>query len=119
MSTELLLDPSIEATNWPAEQAIRPAVANRKSVGGNRTPEGAQTQAILMSLLRTGHQNGIGDHELFTPILCGPLPAADADSSKNAGAPVAAGGGRRPHAPGVVDATDGARGEDVGDAQAS
>lgn len=70
-----LLDPSIEATNWPAEQAIRPAVANRKSVGGNRTPKGAQTQATLMTLLRTGHQKGIGAHELFTPILCGPLQA--------------------------------------------
>ena len=40
----------------PAEQAIRPAVVNRKSCGGNRTWQGAQTQAILTSLFRTCHQ---------------------------------------------------------------
>ena len=28
----------VEATNWPAEHAIRPAVVNRKSCAGNRTP---------------------------------------------------------------------------------
>jgi transposase len=31
----------VEATNWPAEHAIRPAVVNRKSCGGNRTRRGA------------------------------------------------------------------------------
>jgi hypothetical protein len=39
----------VEATNWPAEQAIRPAVVNRKSCGGNRTAQGAKAQAVLMS----------------------------------------------------------------------
>ena len=29
--------PDVEATNWPAEQGIRPAVVNRKTSGGNRT----------------------------------------------------------------------------------
>ena len=33
--------PDVEATNWPAEQAIRPAVVNRKSCGGNRSWHGA------------------------------------------------------------------------------
>ena len=32
-----LRDPSIDATNWRAEQAIRPAVVIRKVCGGNRT----------------------------------------------------------------------------------
>src|SRR5713226_217515 len=46
-------DPTIEATNWQAEQAIRPAVVNRKVWGGNRTAAGAHAQGILMSVLET------------------------------------------------------------------
>jgi transposase len=45
--------PGVEATNWPAEQAIRPAVVNRKVFGGNRTWIGAATQGILTSIFRT------------------------------------------------------------------
>lgn len=58
-----LRDPQVEATNWRAEQAIRPAVVTRKICGGNRTPQGAETQQILMSVLRTCRQQGqrIGD----------------------------------------------------------
>ena len=48
-----LFDPSVEATNWLAEQAIRPAVVNRKVWGGNRTPVGAKAQGVLMSVLAT------------------------------------------------------------------
>src|SRR6267154_493169 len=48
-----LIDPTIDATNYRAEQALRPAVVNRKVWGGNRTWDGARTQAILMSVLRT------------------------------------------------------------------
>ena len=32
-----LIDPAIDATNYRAEQALRPAVVNRKVWGGNRT----------------------------------------------------------------------------------
>lgn len=46
----------IDATNWRAEQAIRPAVVNRKVWGGNRTTRGAAIQSILISVLRTCHQ---------------------------------------------------------------
>jgi transposase len=48
-----LYEPDIEATNWPAEQAIRPAVVNRKVFGGNRTPAGAHAQEILASVFAT------------------------------------------------------------------
>jgi transposase len=48
-----LSDPDIEATNWKAEQALRPAVVNRKVWGGNRTPAGAQAHAVLLSVLET------------------------------------------------------------------
>jgi len=43
----------IDATNWRAEQAIRPAVVNRKVWGGNRTEAGAKAQSILMTVLFT------------------------------------------------------------------
>jgi transposase len=48
-----LTEPSIPATNWPAEQAIRPAVVNRKVWGGNRTTLGAWAQGVLMSVIAT------------------------------------------------------------------
>lgn len=48
-----LTDPAVEATNWQAEQAIRPAVVNRKVWGGNRTAAGAHAQEVLMSVLET------------------------------------------------------------------
>jgi transposase len=59
----------IEATNWPAEHAIRPAVVNRKSCGGNRTRRGAEAQAVLMSLLRTLQQRGINSLSAFKTLL--------------------------------------------------
>jgi len=50
--------PGIQATNNAAEQAIRPAVVARKTWGGNRTHNGARTQQILASILRTCRQQG-------------------------------------------------------------
>jgi len=51
--------PGVDATNWRGEQAIRPAVVNRKVWGGNRTWRGADAQSILMSVLRTCHQRNL------------------------------------------------------------
>jgi transposase len=48
----------IDATNWRAETGIRPAVVNRKVWGGNRTWNGARTQGIITSILRTAAQHG-------------------------------------------------------------
>jgi transposase len=48
-----LSDPTVEATNWQAEQAIRPAVVNRKVYGGNRGDAGAHAQGVLLSVLET------------------------------------------------------------------
>lgn len=48
--------PVVEATNWWAEHAIRPAVVNRKVWGGSRTARGAQAQAVLLSVLQTCKQ---------------------------------------------------------------
>lgn len=54
-----LADPSIDATSWRAEQAIRPAVVNRKVSGGNRSNRGAVTQGRMTTLLRTATQQGV------------------------------------------------------------
>lgn len=50
---------TVEATNWRAEQAIRPAVVNRKVWGGNRTDRGAAAQATLATVLVTLAQQAI------------------------------------------------------------
>lgn len=54
-----LRKPEVDATNWRAEQAIRPAVVNRKVWGGNRTWAGATVQATVMSVLVTCGQQGL------------------------------------------------------------
>lgn len=45
--------PGVEATNWPAEQELGPAVVTRKISAGNRSDQGAQAQEVLISVLRT------------------------------------------------------------------
>jgi transposase len=50
--------PGVDATNNAAERAIRGMVIARKVWGGNRTWEGARTQQILVSMLRTCFQQG-------------------------------------------------------------
>jgi transposase len=65
--------PGLEATNWPAEQALRPAVVNRKVWGGNRAWIGAATQSVLASILRTCSQRNQDPHRWFTAALQAPL----------------------------------------------
>ena len=48
-----LQHPGMDATNWRGEQAIRPAVVNRKVWGGNRTWAGAIAQSVITSLIQT------------------------------------------------------------------
>ena len=64
-----LWDPSIDATNWRAEQAIRPAVVTRKVCGGNRTRHGADTQQVLSSVVRTARQRGLDLPPLIAEML--------------------------------------------------
>ena len=45
-----------DATNNQAARQLRPAVITRKTTGCNRTDEGAETPAILSSVLATCHQ---------------------------------------------------------------
>ena len=69
-----LWDPSVDATNWRAEQAIRPAVVIRKVCGGNRTRKGADTQQVLASVVRTARQRDLDLPALFATMLRAPEP---------------------------------------------
>jgi transposase len=69
-----LIDPTIDATNYRAEQAIRPAVVNRKVWGGNRTWAGARAQSVLTSLLVTLAQRGHQALTWFSTARCSTLP---------------------------------------------
>jgi hypothetical protein len=69
-----LRHPEVEATNWWGEQAIRPAVVTRKVCGGNRTWRGAHTQGVLMSVLRTCHQQGVDRYAILQALLRSPRP---------------------------------------------
>ncbi len=71
-----LAHPGVDATNWRAEQAIRPAVVNRKVWGGNRTWRGAETQGRMMSVLRTATQQGVDAIDFLTRLARAPTPAA-------------------------------------------
>ena len=63
-----LTTPGVQATNWRAEQAIRPAVVNRKNWGGNRTDHGARVQQTLMSVIRTSRQQDVCPISLLTDL---------------------------------------------------
>ncbi len=74
--------PDIDATNWRGEQAIRPAVVNRKVWGGNRTWLGAATQSTLMSILRTLAQRNDAALDWLTKTLCNPNPSPPPESRR-------------------------------------
>jgi transposase len=63
---------AIDATNWRAEHALRPAVVTRKVCGGNRSERGAQTHAVLASILRTIQQRELDAGSVFSELLRSP-----------------------------------------------
>jgi transposase len=67
-----LREPGLPATNWMAEQALRPAVVNRKVWGGNRTWTGARHQERLMSVLRTARQQDFDAITVLADLLRNP-----------------------------------------------
>lgn len=70
-----LFDPTLDATNWRAEHALRPAIITRKMCGGgNRTVRGAQTQQILASVLRTAQQRQLNTTDVLSTLLRAPSP---------------------------------------------
>lgn len=70
-----LFEPTLDATNWRAEQALRPAVVTRKMCGGgNRTARGAQSQEVLVTVLRTADQRGLDATAILTTLLTASTP---------------------------------------------
>jgi transposase len=71
-----LFDPTLDATNWRAEHALRPAVVTRKMCGGgNRTARGAASQQVLTSVLRTADQRGLDPTDLLVTLLTACQPS--------------------------------------------
>jgi len=71
-----LFDPTLDATNWRAEHALRPAVITRKTCGGgNRTARGAQSQQVLTSVLRTANQRGLDATDVLVTLLTASTPS--------------------------------------------
>lgn len=71
-----LTEPGVQATNWRAEQALRPAIVNRKSWGGNRSERGARVQQITMSVIRTARQQNVDPLELMAQAQHSRQPTA-------------------------------------------
>ena len=67
-----LCDPSIEATNWRAEQAIRPAVVTRKVCGGNRTRRGGPTRSRCWPAWCAPPANASSTCPTWSPRCCAP-----------------------------------------------
>jgi len=62
-------NPSVTADNNHAERQIRPAVNMRKNSYGNRSEQGAETQAVLMSLFRTLHIRSLDPVETIYSLV--------------------------------------------------
>jgi transposase len=69
-----LRHPEVEATDWKGEQAIRPAVVNRKTSGGSRSDCGSDAQGILTSFFRTARQQGREPVSLMVRLQRSPRP---------------------------------------------
>jgi Transposase IS66 family len=64
--------PGLDATNNLVERILRFLVVVRKNWGGNRTEQGARTQAVLTSILATAKQQGKNPIDLLVEMLCSP-----------------------------------------------
>ncbi len=64
----------VEAVNWRGEQAMRPAVVNRKTSGGSRSDAGADSQGVLTSVCRTARQQDREPVSLLVKLLRSPRP---------------------------------------------
>lgn len=66
-----LADPSIPATNYRAEQALRGPIVNRKVWGGNRTPAGKEAQEVISSVLATCATRATNAAAFIKNAVCG------------------------------------------------
>src|SRR4029077_12940348 len=68
-----LVDPSIPATNYRAEQALKVPIVNRKVWGGNSTEAGARAQEASSSVLQTCTNKAIDAFTYISNAFCGVL----------------------------------------------
>jgi transposase len=66
-----LLDPSVPATNYQAEQALRTPIVNRKVFGGNRTDAGCRAQEVTSSTIHTCKQQKRSALGFIRDAVCG------------------------------------------------
>ena len=67
--TAYLLDGRIELSNNRAERSIKPFVISRKNFLFANTPSGAQSSAILFSLIETAKENGLDPYRYLVRVL--------------------------------------------------
>jgi transposase len=60
----------VGGTNNAAEREIRPAVLMRKTSYGNRSDQGTENQAILMSMIRTAKKRGMSFTKMASSYFC-------------------------------------------------
>ena len=65
------LEPTLPATNYQAEQALRTPIVNRKVFGGNRTEAGCQAQVITSSTIQTCRQQKRSAFAFLRDAVCG------------------------------------------------
>lgn len=65
----LYQDGRLELTNNRAERSIKPFVIGRKNFLFANTPSGAQTSAIIYSLVETAKETGVDPYQYFTYTL--------------------------------------------------
>jgi transposase len=66
-----LVDPSIPATNYRGEQALKVPIVNRKVWGGNRTPAGADAQVVNASVIATCKNRFQSAITFISQAVCG------------------------------------------------
>ncbi len=64
-----LLDGRIELSNNRAERSIKPFVMSRKNFLFANTPLGAQSSAVIFSLIETAKENGLDPYRYLTWVL--------------------------------------------------
>jgi transposase len=69
-----LVHDGVQATNWRAEHAIRPAVVCRKTWGGNATWAGTTTWQVVSSVLATARLQQRDPVAILVRLLRAPGP---------------------------------------------
>lgn len=69
----------VDATNWRAEQALRPAIVNRKVSGGNRSTQGAAAQQVLSSVIQTARARDVSPRDVLVELLRAPHATVASD----------------------------------------